>query len=139
MLKRLCTSLAAIAFGVVLLGTPAHTFDGGSDVAAAPAAADSLAGNCYLALAPESLLLFGMDFKDNNVFEVSFCRPEGAYQLESEFLVFTFWNGTTCASSDGPVTFDGILIASALHFFRAESPSTDLSGIAFRVPCDLIP
>jgi hypothetical protein len=138
MLKRLGTSLAAIACGMVLLGTPAHTFDGGANVAPAPAAGDSLSGKCYLALSPEPLL-FGMDFKDNSVFEVSFCGPEGAYQIESEFLVFTFWNATTCDSSDGPLTFDGILIASALHLFRAEGPSTDMRGIAFRVPCDLIP
>lgn len=137
MLKRLPVFLVAIASGALLQGAPAHPSDGGSNVAAAPA--DSLAGKCYLALSPDSRLLFGMDFKEDNVFEVSFCGPEGTYAIESDFLVFTFWNAATCESSEGPLVFDGILIASAVHFFRAEGPSIDMSGIAFRVPCDLFP
>jgi hypothetical protein len=137
MAKRLLISLAAIASGVLLLGAPAHTLDDGSNVLP-PTAADSLTGKCYLALSPNPLA-FGMDFEDNSVFTVSFCGPQGRYQIESEFLLFTFWNATACSSSAGPVVFDGILIASALHLFTAEGPSSDIQGIAFRVPCDLIP
>jgi hypothetical protein len=136
MMKRLGRFLVAIPIGVLLLVAPAHTKDGRSNVAAAPAS-DPLSGKCYLALSPEARLLFGMDFKDGSVFEVSFCGPEGTYQIESEFLVFTFWSATTCASSDGPLQFDGVAITSGVHFFSAEGPSRDMSGLAFRVPCNL--
>jgi hypothetical protein len=137
LVKRLCISLVTIASGLILLGALAHTFDGGPKVPAS-VAADSLSEKCYLALSP-SPLLFGMDFRTNNVFEVSICDPAGTYEIESEFLIVTFWNATACASSAGRVTFDGILLASALHFFRAEGPSIDTQGIAFRVSCDLLP
>jgi hypothetical protein len=78
-----------------------------------------------------------MDFRTNNVFEVNFCGPAGTYGIESEFLIATFWNATACSSSAGRVSFDGVLLASALHFFRAEGPSINTQGIAFRVSCDL--
>jgi hypothetical protein len=135
MLKRISRFLVAVPFVILLLGAPAHTHDGRSNAAAAPS--DSLSGKCYLAISPEARLLFGMDFTDGNVFEVSFCGPEGTYQIENEFLVFTFWSATTCDSSEGPLQFDGVAIASGVHFFSAEGPSRELRGLAFRVSCDL--
>jgi hypothetical protein len=137
MLKRLVTLAIAIFSGLVLVGTPAHTFDARSNLAPAKASTQELAGKCYVGLWSASPRLFGIEFKDGDVFRLSFCDPEGTFQEGFEFLVFTLWDAEACDSGDGPIQFEGVAIASPLLLFRAEGPTVDARGIGIRAPCSI--
>jgi len=139
MLKRLGTTVIGLISGVVLLATPAHTYDGESNVAAAPSTAEALEDKCFLAFSPQRPRLFGMEFDDGGVFRVTFCGPEGTYNESAEFLVFSFWQAEVCDSGAGPIVFDGAAIASAVLLYRAEGQGLNTRGFAVRFPCNLIP
>lgn len=135
MLKRLGTSALAVLACVLLVQTPAHTFAATS--AGGVNHTDPLAGNCYLALSSVAPRVFEMDFGRSNDFKTNFCTAPGGYTFGEEFLVFTLWN-SDCSVNQDPVNFDGVAIASAVLLFRT-SGELETSGLAFRVPCGVLP